>query len=159
MDTIDNNTEFLNPGTLCDGGFRLVLARTVTDDPEMNGCPCYHFEMRSLESDRRLGKLRFRLGDAERELRYLGHLGYEVFPEHRGHRYAARSVGLIRSFAVRHGIAALWINCDSENGSSRRTCEIAGAGYCDTIEVPPHDVVFREGIRRLARYRLVLRQD
>lgn len=155
MNTIDNNTVFLDPGTLSDDGFRLVLAHTVTDDPDMNRCPCYHFDMRSLESDRRLGKLRFRLGDATRALRYLGHLGYEVFPEHRGNRYAARSVKLIVPLAARHGIEKLWINCDSRNAASRRTCELAGAVFCDTVAVPPEDVVFKDGIRRLSRYYLV----
>jgi len=147
---------FLDPGTVEDEELQLVLILTTTDERGMNGCPCYYFRMQSPRTGQIMGQLRLRIGDGEGELKYLGHIGYDVDEKHRGNRLAARSVGLILPFAAKHGLDAVWINCDNENIASCRTCEILGAVHIETVEVPEDDVVHEDGIRQLSRYQLKL---
>ena len=154
MTTNSGEFEFLDPGSLAHGDLELVLSSTSIGDEEMNGCPCYLFEMRSVPGGEVMGNLRFRVGDEKAELQYLGHIGYDVEPGFRGNRYAARSVRLILDFASRHGLARIWINCDSQNIASCRTCEAAGAVYHDTVNPPAEDITFRDGIREMRRYYL-----
>ena len=56
-----------------------------------------------------------------------GHIGYGVLPQHRGHRYAARSVRMLLPLARELHLNPLWITCDPDNIASRRTMELAGA--------------------------------
>ena len=89
-----------------------------------------------------------------RDLRCPGQIGYEVDEPHRGHRYAARSCRLLLPFAAAHGLAAVWLTVDPANFASRRTCEIIGARYIETIRIPKDHEMYRRGARYRRRYRL-----
>ncbi len=143
---------FLDSGRLADGDLELVLVRTVPADPVRGYVPAYEFEMRSIPDGAVLGDLRFRIGDPETILRYPCHVGYDVKEAFRGHRYAARSLGLILPFACAHGLTRLWICCEPGNAASRRTCEIAGAALCETVDVPESHEMFEKGIHTIRRY-------
>ena len=101
-----------------------------------------------------VGNINLRLDKGEAITRFAGHIGYEVFPEHRGHRYAAYAVRLLIPVAREHGIHSLWITCDPENTASRRTLEIAGAEYVETVDVLYRHDIFFAGHPRKCRYRL-----
>ena len=146
-----DDTIFLEPGKLGNGEITLVLASTSVNDPGMNECPCYFFDIQ-LTDETIVGQIRLRIGDGDDELKYLGHIGYEIFPDHRGNRLAAKSVEALMPFVRENGIETLWINCDSENAPSIRTCELVGAQLKETIEVPPKDAAHRDGIRLMSRF-------
>ena len=101
-----------------------------------------------------VGNINLRLNTGEAITRYAGHVGYEVFPQHRGHGYAAQSVRLLIPAARENGILTLWITCDPENIASRRTLERAGAEYVETIAVLYNHAIFLAGHPRKCRYRL-----
>lgn len=100
------------------------------------------------------GNINLRLNTTEAITRYAGHIGYEVFPDHRGHRYAAQAVKLLIPVANEYGINPLWITCDPENTASRRTLELAGAEYIETVPVMYNHAIFLAGHPRKCRYRL-----
>lgn len=101
-----------------------------------------------------VGNINLRLDTSEAITRYAGHIGYEVLQEHRGHRYAAQAVRLLMPVAREHNIDVLWITCDPENSASRRTLELAGAEYVETINVLYNHAIFLAGHPRKCRYRL-----
>jgi predicted acetyltransferase len=101
-----------------------------------------------------LGGINLRIGFSEHMERYAGHIGYHVHPEHRGHRFAARSVRLLLPLAHSHGLDVLWITCDPENAASRRTAELAGAEFVEIVDVPENCVISQAGHQRKCRYRL-----
>ena len=146
---------FQNPGILRDGELELILVAAQCD-PELHGVPTYHFEMQNrLTAERTaMGTIRLRIGSANDRLRFAGHLGYDVTPEHRGHRYSARSIRLLLPLARKHGLKALWLGCDPGNRASRRICELVGACLIETVRVPPSAPMYKEGHRFLCRYRL-----
>jgi tagatose 1,6-diphosphate aldolase len=101
-----------------------------------------------------VGSINLRIGNPERIVLYRGHIGYGVEPEHRGHRFAARSLRLLLPLAAAHGLNPLWITCNPDNIASRRSCELAGAELVEIIDIPPDDELQRRGIRQKCRYRL-----
>lgn len=148
---------FLEPGPLVDGELRLALIETVQGNPKRwSGASGYAFEMRHARTGERMGYLSLRFGDHEFLVRYAGHIGYSVEPPYRGHRYAARSCLLVLPLARLHGARELWITTNPDNAASRRTCEIIGAKYIETVPVPPGNDMYDRGDREKCRYRLQL---
>jgi predicted acetyltransferase len=126
--------EFHDPGRLVDGDLELILTKTVASDPETGRVPEYRFEVRLVGSDARIGSIRLRTRCTQRLEEYGGNLSYDVDEEYRGHRYAARGCRLVYPLALRHGLNTLLITSRPDNLASRRTCELMGAEYVDTIE-------------------------
>ena len=113
--------------------------------------------MRNVRTSSKIGAVVLRIGSA-RCLRYPGHVGYDVKKKYRGRRYAARSCKLLFPLAYAHGLKALWITCDPKNKASRRTCELAGARYVETVRIPKNHEMYKEGRRYVRRYRIDLRR-
>jgi predicted acetyltransferase len=101
-----------------------------------------------------LGGINLRIDSSPHIERYAGHIGYTVHPAHRGQRYAARSLRLIAPIARQLHINPLWITCDPENASSRRSAELAGAEFVEIVDVPANCIIHQTGHRRKCRYRL-----
>lgn len=147
---------FREPGELTDGDLRLVLVKTLPPDPEKELVPAYEFEMRHTKSNETLGHISLRIGSTDRIVKYGGHLGYDVLPEHRGHHYAARSCRLLFPFAGQHGMSILWVTCNPDNIASRRTCEIAGGTFIEIVDLPEDNDQYQSGERQKCRYKLEL---
>ncbi len=147
---------FHDPGDLRDRDLRLVLAATVADAETETQAPYYRFEIRNDVLDAVAGRISLRISQNEFFRLYAGQIGYSVLPEHRGNRYAARAVRLLIPLARRHGFTDLWITCNPDNAASRRSCELAGAEYVDTVEVPSWTEMYQRGDHRKCRYRLVV---
>jgi len=142
----------VDPGVLRDGDLELQLAEFAPHP--VHRAPAYFFRMVQAGSGDELGRINLRLGATPHIERYAGHAGYAVHPEHRGHHYAARAVRLLLPLAQRLGIDPLWITCDPENLASRRTLELAGAEFVETVDVPEDCIIYRNGHPRKCRYRL-----
>ncbi|NKB68378.1 MAG: GNAT family N-acetyltransferase [Candidatus Latescibacteria bacterium] len=150
--------DFLNPGLLREGDLQLDLVekRAVSRlRPEYP--PSYNFVMRSPGDRRQRGRFSLRLGDSDFIERYAGHIGYSVEQPFRGRRYAARSCRLIVPLARRHGFDYVWLTCNPDNWASRRSCELAGAQYVETVPLPRDTDMYRAGERYKRRYRLDVR--
>ena len=145
--------EFINPGKLIDDDLELFLVKKTQADPIKKYSPSYEFEMRHTKTSECMGCIRLRIASA-RILQYPGHIGYEVNEEYRGHRYAARSCYLLRPLALDHGLKALWLTVDPKNIPSRKTCEIIGAQYVETVCIPRNHEMYERGARYRCRYRL-----
>ena len=145
---------FLDSGKLTDGMLELVLAETHPGDLG-SGCVLDHeFHMRLAGQNQEVGRVVLRVGNTDHIVRYAGHLGYRVAPEHRGHRYAARACRLLLPLARSLGLETLWITCDPDNAASRRTCELAGARLVEIVDLPEDTDMYQRGERQKCRYRL-----
>lgn len=150
----DKPFAFFDPGPLADGDLTLTLRICLPGDPARGWAPSYEFEMRHTADGTLMGNISLRIGESDHIVLYAGHIGYEVFPEHRCHHYAARACRLLLPLALRHGLEVVWITCDPDNWASRRTCELAGARFVEIVRVPPTDVLYLMGHRWKCRYRL-----
>ena len=149
--------QFLDPGELHDELVSLQLIATHAADVAKGWVPYYVFHILSLETRERAGEIHLRVGDTEHLRLYGGHVAYGVRLPHRGQHFAGRALRLVLPLARRHGLSELWITCNPENIASRRTCEFAGAGFVEIVDLPPHVDMYLEGERQKCRYRLDLR--
>jgi len=144
---------FLKPGVLISADLELALVSKKAGNHRRDTVPGYVFEMRLAGTRRRIGQIDLRIGNTERIVMYGGHVGYNVDEEHRGHRYAARSIPLLFPLAKSHGLSTLWITCNPDNIASRRTCEIAGGEFVEIVDLPKDSNLYQAGERQKCRYR------
>jgi predicted acetyltransferase len=147
---------YLDPGPLIDGDLCLALSRTYLHHFDQQFAPAYEFTMHRGDATDGVGDIRLRIGDGEELRLYFGHVGFQVFPEARGHHFAERACRLLFPLARRHGLRELWITCNPDNLASRRTCERLGGILVETIALPPHNPMFMRGERQKLRYRIAL---
>jgi len=114
---------------------QLILAERVPADSSPWSVPAYTLKMQ-LASGEYVGRIRLRVGWNENVIRYAGHIGYVVEAAHRGRRYAERACRMIVPLAKQHKMTALWMTCQPDNASSRRTLERLGAEYVGVLDVP-----------------------
>jgi tagatose 1,6-diphosphate aldolase len=157
MDTVAaQGIQLHDPGRLIDGELELVLAKACPGDPVKAKVPAYRFRMMLASHEQEIGHIELRVGNTDHIRRHAGHLGYRVEPQHQGRRFAARACRLLLPLARKHQLETLWITCDPDNIASRRTCELAGARFVETVELPENTDMYQRGDRLKCRYRLDL---
>jgi predicted acetyltransferase len=134
MTTEHAEFRFLDPGPLVDADLELVLARAGLCDTRRGLVPQYDFELRLIGTTLKVGLVKLRIHLTDELEHFGGNLSYDVDEDYRGHRFAARGCRLLFPLAKRHGLKSLLITCSPDNTASRRTCELIGARYVDTIE-------------------------
>ncbi|MDX1983660.1 MAG: GNAT family N-acetyltransferase [Bryobacteraceae bacterium] len=139
--------------TFSDNDLEVTLVEKV---PAAGGdtAPYYRFEMRRARTGEYMGRISLRVSNAAFFRFYAGHIGYQVEPPFRGNHYAARAVRLLIPVARHLGFTELWITCNPDNVASRRTCELAGAEYVETVALPEWTDMYERGDRQKCRYRL-----
>jgi len=138
---------------LTDGEIDLTLERTFDGIPGTSWSPSYTFKI-SLHGQReKIGNISLRIGDTDHLRLYAGHIGYNISLAYRGNRYAAKACLLAKQVAVDHDYSEIWITCNPDNFPSRRTCEIIGSEYVETVDLPPDTEMYRLGERQKRRYR------
>lgn len=148
--------QWTDPGELADDDLELVLAGKCPADPSKGYVPAYKFEMRLAGNPEVIGNIDLRVGGTYRLRMYGGHLAYGVKPDYRGRHYAARACRLLFPLARWHGVRELWVTCNPDNAASRRTCELAGAVFVETVDLPENIDMYHDGERQKCRYRIDL---
>ena len=103
--------------------------------------PFYYYDI--YVGDQPVGKISIRIGDNYHSY-YNGHVGYEIDPPHRGHRYSLQALKLVLPVAKHHGMGRLYLTCDQSNEA--RLLEIA--------QIPRDYFAWREGIEDHCIYQL-----
>ncbi len=137
---------------LDDGVIQLQAGRHIREDPVEGLVPAYGFHIILSATGEVIGMLYLRISSSPYIHLYAGHIGYWIDEPFRGRRYAARACRLVAPVARAHGLDALWITTNPDNLPSRRTCELIGARYVETVDVPPHSPMFAEGDRQKMRF-------
>ena len=133
----------------------LRLERTSDGDPERGWVPSYKFDICTPRGTK-MGFCDLRVGYNE-GIYYAGNIGYSVYPEFRGHHYAAKACFLLFKLARKHGMKELIITCNPDNIASAKTCEAVGGELIETVELPmdnPMRVEDGETHKRIYRVRL-----
>jgi tagatose 1,6-diphosphate aldolase len=127
-------------------------------DPASGVVPAYHFWMHVAQNTELpiAGGIGLRITNNFDTVKYVGHIGYHVYPPARGHHYAERACRLLFPLAARHSINPLWITCNPDNFPSRRTCERLGGVLVEIVPVPEHHPLYQRGETMKCRYRVDL---
>lgn len=144
--------EFRRFEGLNDGEVELCHLRNLEGRRALDGVPAYLFQIVRCSDRSLVGEIDLRLQATSYLRLYGGQLGYHIHPHFRGYRYAAKACLLLQRVARAHGMGSLWITCNPDNHASRRTCELIGARYMDTVRVPFASELYWRGDRNKCRY-------
>ncbi len=100
----------------------------------------YTFDIRLAGDTKSVGYISLRLGESP-QLYYLGHIGYRVHAQYRGHGYAGKAVRLLIPLMRSEGLLHPVITTDVTNTASRKTCLRAG---CVLERIAPVPAEYRE---------------
>jgi predicted acetyltransferase len=138
------------PDELVASPVTLRFAMIGSGDADRGFVPYYHYRVFVAGVD--VGHINLRVGDTEHVRLAAGHIGFEIGPAYRGHRYAFHACQALAPFA-RIIRSEFLITCDPENYASRRTIELLGATLIDEVLVPSHDPHYERGSRTKQRFR------
>jgi predicted acetyltransferase len=141
---------------LSDGEIFLRLERETPGDPSRQWLPACHYEIVLESTGQVVGKIDLRIGYTTSLVRYGGHIGYQVFEQHRGNHYAGKACRLLKKVAKQHGMDVIWITCNPDNWPSRKTCEWIGAQLVEIVDLSPDNDQYQRGDRQKCRYRVVV---
>jgi len=136
-----------------DGEIEVVVRDKRPAYPAKKYVPAYWFDIREVGVPEIIGKIDLRIGNTNHLVMYGGHIGYGIYPDYRGHHYAAKACKLIKQVALDHGMKTLWITCNPDNIASRRTCEILGLELVEIVNLPEDVDMYQKGDRKKCRYR------
>jgi predicted acetyltransferase len=128
-------------------------------DADRDHISSYHFWMKLTHPQvpvKIAGGIGLRIGDTVNIRKYIGHIGYNVYPPARGLHLAERSTRLLFPLALHHGLKVLWITCNPDNQASRRTCDRLGGVLVETVPVPADHELYARGEHFKCRYRIDL---
>lgn len=83
-----------------------------------------------------IGRASIRYGLTDYLLKYDGHIGYAVAPEHRRRGYATEILRQSLALLAARGIDRALVTCDDDNVGSYRTIEACGGVLENTIDGP-----------------------
>lgn len=147
--------KFLPAVELEDSLLELVLLECQSAEESVWRVPAYIFHIQLRATAEIIGRVSLRIG-TEEQLKYSGHIGYEIDPAHRGNHFAERAARLVMPIARRHGLSEIWITCNPDNFASQRTIERLGATYVETVDVPDDYPMPAGAIRQKWRCRFKL---
>lgn len=138
---------FLPYDFLSDGVIDLHLMRCMPGVLYKKLLPSYHYCICAHGSTQPMGRIDVRIG-MNSQVRYVGHIGYNVLPAYRGNHYALRACRLVRKVAMAHGMQSLVITCNPDNIASKRTCEGLGATLIEVVDLPSNNILYQQGDRQ-----------
>ncbi|MBR4359323.1 MAG: GNAT family N-acetyltransferase [Clostridia bacterium] len=134
-----------------DGEIDLVLSNQDVADPSCGIEDGYLFSIYRCQTRDYVGYVSLRLGESP-GLYYLGHIGYRIEENHRGHHYAEKACRLLEPLIRRLRLGSVVITANVENTASRRTCERLGCELERIAPVPPEQRTLCAGALQKCRY-------
>ncbi len=142
--------------TYSDDEITISLSQQYGREPDVGIEKTYCFNIYLNDAAmRRIGYVDLRIGENE-FLYYLGHIGYRIAEEYRGHHYAAKAVKLLLPFARKQKMRHLIITCNPDNIASKKTIEYLNADYLETVEVPSWHELYQRDEKRKCIYEIKL---
>ncbi|MGN1111628.1 MAG: GNAT family N-acetyltransferase [Acutalibacteraceae bacterium] len=131
----------------------LKITQKYSGDDEM--IPFYYYDIIRKADSATVGKISVRIGNNFHSY-YNGHIGYEIFKEYRGNRYAYKASIMVLDVARFHGMGFIYLTCDESNTASYRTIEKLGAELVEICDVPREYFGWFEGMEKQRVYKLRL---
>ena len=144
--------QFFNTNDLRDEEIYLALIGTFEADVRRKWVPFYAFNICLLDGTR-VGLCNLKIDNTELT-KYCGNIGYEVDEEFRGHKYSLKASKLLLNLAKKHNMPYIAINCEPDNPASNRICQLFGAEYIETVDIPQEHEMYKEGKRQMNVYRI-----
>ena len=136
------------------GSIYLVFKKKVNVEPGSELVPFYHFKILDTVGTI-VGHINFKVGSTNHIRQCVGHIGYEILPEHRGNSYSYFACTAIRPF-VQSFYNKVILTCDSDNIPSIKIIEKLNGKFLNEITVPKHAPSYRSRFNKKRRYEWTL---
>lgn len=137
---------------MSDGIIDVVLYKKNAGDPLKGFSPEYKFDILLHPTRVKIGHINLRIGNTEKIMKYIGHIGYGIDEKYRGNKFAAKACILIKKVIKDHYMDTVIITCNPENYASRKTCEIIGAKLIEIIDIPETSDAYSPNETQKCRY-------
>ena len=128
----DLTPPFKNVSVIRDGELELRLADKYFSAESR--VPCYEFSI-SVGGEE-VGTYHVRVENDFEKVRQVGNVGIEINRKFPGEDLPARATTAILPLLREHGVNSILITQDKGKRATRRACELLGARYKDTIDLP-----------------------
>lgn len=125
-----------------DGEIDVVMNEWHAGDDSKGFSPEYKFKILLHDSGDVIGHINLRIGNTEKILKYIGHIGYGIDERYRGNKFSAKACRLIKQVAKENGLDSVIITCNPNNFASRKICESIGARFVEIIDIPETSDVY-----------------
>lgn len=139
---------------LKDNKIYLHLTGTYEAIPGKKWVPSYSFDI-CLKDGTKVGFCNFRVDNSELT-KYCGNIGYGIDEKYRGHHYSAIASKLLLKLAKKHNLDYVLINCEPDNIASNKICQLLGAEFIETVDIPKTHEMYLEGKRQMNIYQINL---
>lgn len=133
----------------------LIIDYYCQPTPDLKKVPMYQYFMVLHEQpEQKVGRINLRIPPDQfhEGLYYGGLIGYEVFEQYRGKHFARKACKLIATVARSHNLQSVTITCEPTNLASKKTIESLGAVLLETVVLPEHTDLYKEGDRECSRF-------
>ncbi len=139
------------PSTMNFGPVQLLFDKIVDVEPGGELVPFYHFKICDMNGTI-VGHLNFKVGDTSHIRQCVGHIGYEIVPEHQGNAYAYYACNAVRPF-IRVYYNTVILTSTHDTIPSIKTIEKLNATFINEITVPKDDPSYKTGFELKRRYK------
>lgn len=143
-----SNFRFYDLDPLTDFEIDLRITQKMPENKELRLVPSYKYGIFLHDTEICVGQIDIRIGYTI-GLLYGGNIGYSIFEEFRGNKYARKACNLIMLVAQIHHLRRVLITCNPTNLPSRKTIEGLNARFLGEYDIPENNRMYKEGKRRV----------
>jgi len=135
---------------------RLLLVHQSIKASEVNWLPSMIFDIEEKSTGKIVGRCDIRFG-MNPYMRYMGNIGYTIYPPYRGHHYAFHATKLLLSLA-KESMNEVIITCNPDNMASIKTIERLGGELLGIEDVPLGHELHKQGEGIKCIYRINIKE-
>lgn len=148
--------ELTNYDIMSDGEIDVIIKELKKGDPKRGRAPEYKFKILLHNTDVEIGHINLRLGNSEKVVNYIGHIGYGINEEYRGKKYSAKACNIIKNVIKDNSLNKVIITCNPDNFASRSICESIGAKLLEIIDIPTSSDAYSKIEPQKCRYEWII---
>ena len=131
-------------------GFDVLENQNVRLELSLHYKDQYYFNVYDKEHNR-IGECNLYLTN-DKDVYYLGNIGYEIFSQYQGHHYSEECSKLLIELANNIGVKEVILTANPNNLASLKIINRLGAKFIEVVKVPRKCVLYKQGDRYLERY-------
>ncbi|GAA0180951.1 hypothetical protein SH2C18_35570 [Clostridium sediminicola] len=137
---------------LSDGEIDIIIFKKSKGDALKGRSPEYKFQILLHDTNTLIGHINLRLGNSEKVINYIGHIGYGIEKQYRGNKFAAKACRIIKEVIKDHSMNKVIITCNPDNYASRKICETIGAKLIEIVDIPKTSDAYSVNETQKCRY-------
>lgn len=141
---------------LSDGEIDIIIFKKSSGDVLKGRSPEYKFQILLHDTDTVIGHINLRLGNSEKVINYIGHIGYGIEEQYRGNKFAAKACKIVKEVIKDHSMNKVIITCNPDNYASRKICKTIGAKLIEIVDIPKTSDAYSANETQKCRYEWIV---